>query len=305
MDRLTSMAVFVAAADEGSLSGAARRFGLSVSMAGKHVAAIETELTIRLLQRTTRKLSLTDVGQTYYTRCKRILEEYEDANREAGDAQQSIRGVLRVAAPVTFGAMHLGTVVAGFLAKHPSVTLEIMLNDRYVDLLAEGVDVAIRIGRLLDSDLVARRLAPCRMVVCASPDFLERHGPLSRVEDLRRAPRLAFSDAVSSGDWTLTDPAGQAHVIDGPIHMATNNTQMMLAAAIAGAGVAYGPSFVFGQSIAVGELVALLPHYKATELAIQAVYPTKRHVSLKLRSFVDHLITNFGGTPPWDLSPPE
>lgn len=248
---------------------------------------------------------VTDVGQTYYTRCKRILEEYEDAKREAGDAQQSIRGVLRVAAPVTFGAMHLGDVVAGFLAEHPGVTLEIMLNDRYVDLLAEGIDVAIRIGRLLDSDLVARRLAPCRMVVCASPDFLERHGPLSRVEDLRRAPRLAFSDAVSSGDWTLTDPAGQAYVIDGPIHMATNNTQMMLAAAIAGAGVAYGPSFVFGQSIAAGQLVALLPRYKATELIIQAVYPTKRHVSLKLRSFVDHLIANFGGTPPWDLSSPE
>lgn len=305
MDRLTGMAVFVAAADEGSLSGAARRFGLSVSMAGKHVAAIETELNIRLMQRTTRKLSLTDVGQTYYMRCKRILEEYEDAKREAGDAQQSIRGVLRVAAPVTFGAMHLGDVVAGFLAEHPGVTLEIMLNDRYVDLLAEGVDVAIRIGRLLDSDLVARRLAPCRMVVCASPDFLERHGRLSRVEDLRRAPRLAFSDAVSSGDWTLTDPAGQAHVIDGPIHMATNNTQMMLAAAIAGAGVAYGPSFVFGQSIAAGQLVALLPRYKATEFTIQAVYPTKRHVSLKLRSFVDHLIANFGGTPPWDVSSPE
>jgi DNA-binding transcriptional LysR family regulator len=305
MDRLTGMAVFVAAADEGSLSGAARRFGLSVSMAGKHVAAIETELNIRLMQRTTRKLSLTDVGQTYYMRCKRILEEYEDAKREAGDAQQSIRGVLRVAAPVTFGAMHLGDVVAGFLAEHPGVTLEIMLNDRYVDLLAEGVDVAIRIGRLLDSDLVARRLAPCRMVVCASPDFLERHGRLSRVEDLRRAPRLAFSDAVSSGDWTLTDPAGQAHVIDGPIHMATNNTQMMLAAAIAGAGVAYGPSFVFGQSIAAGQLVALLPRYKATEFTIQAVYPTKRHVSLKLRSFVDHLIANFGGTPPWDVSSPD
>lgn len=305
MDRLTGMAVFVAAADEGSLSGAARRFGLSVSMAGKHVAAIETELNIRLMQRTTRKLSLTDVGQTYYMRCKRILEEYEDAKREAGDAQQSIRGVLRVAAPVTFGAMHLGDVVAGFLAEHPGVTLEIMLNDRYVDLLAEGIDVAIRIGRLLDSDLVARRLAPCRMVVCASPDFLERHGRLSRVEDLRRAPRLAFSDAVSSGDWTLTDPAGQAHVIDGPIHMATNNTQMMLAAAIAGAGVAYGPSFVFGQSIAAGQLVALLPRYKATEFTIQAVYPTKRHVSLKLRSFVDHLIANFGGTPPWDVSSPE
>lgn len=305
MDRLTSMAVFVAAADAGSLSGAARRFGLSVSMAGKHVAAIETSLNIRLMQRTTRKLSLTDVGRTYYARCKRILEEYEDANRDAGDAQQSIHGVLRAAAPVTFGAMHLGDVAAGFLAKHPGVTLEIMLSDRYVDLLAEGIDVAIRIGRLLDSDLVARRLAPCRMVICASPKFLERYGPLDTVEDLRRAPRLAYSDAVSSGDWTLTDPAGQAHVIDGPIHMASNNTQMMLAAAIAGAGVAYGPTFVFGRSVAAGELVVLLPHYKTTDLAIHAVYPTKRHVSLKLRSFVDHLITNFGGTPPWDLLSPE
>ncbi|NEI72028.1 LysR family transcriptional regulator [Rhizobium lusitanum] len=303
MDRLTSMAVFVAAAEEGSLSGAARRFGLSVSMAGKHVSAIEADLNIRLMQRTTRKLKLTDVGQAYYARCKRILEEYEDANREAGDAQQSIRGVLRVAAPLTFGAMHLGGMVASYLALHPGVALEVVLNDRYVDLLAEGVDVAIRIGRLLDSDLVAQRLAPCRMVICASPRFLERHGALSSVEKLRQAPRLAFSEAVSSGDWTLTDPDGQAHVIDGPVVMAANNTQMLLAAALAGAGVAYGPSFVFGQSIAAGELIALLPHHKTSDLTIQAVYPTKRHVSRKLRSFVDHLVLSFGGTPPWDLSP--
>ncbi len=296
------MAVFVAAAEDGSLSAAARRFGLSVSMAGKHVSAIEAELNIRLMQRTTRKLSLTDVGRVYYTRCKRILDEYEDANREAGDAQQSVRGVLRVAAPLTFGAMHLGDVVAGYLDRHPGVALEVVLNDRYVDLLAEGIDVAIRIGRLLDSDLVARRLAPCRMVICASPKFLERHGGLSDVEDLRRAPRLAFSDAISSGDWTLTDPGGQTCLIDGPVVLAANNTQMLLAAAIAGAGVAYGPSFVFGKSIAAGELIPLLPDYKASDLTIQAVYPTKRHVSLKLRSFVDHLIASFGGTPPWDLS---
>jgi DNA-binding transcriptional LysR family regulator len=305
VDRLTSMAVFVAAAEEGSLSGAARRFGLSVSMAGKHVSAIEGDLNVRLMQRTTRKLSLTDVGQAYYARCKRILEEYEDANREAGDAQHSIRGVLRVAAPVTFGAMHLGDVVARYLDRHPGVTLEIMLNDRYVDLLAEGIDVAIRIGRLLDSDLVARRLAPCRMVICASPKFLARHGTWSSVEDFRQAPRLAFSEAISSGDWTLTAPDGQAHVIDGPVLMAANNTQILLAAALAGAGVAYGPNFVFGESIAAGKLIALLPNYKATDLTIQAVYPTKRHVSLKLRSFVDHLITSFGSTPAWDLPPTE
>lgn len=300
MDRLTSMAVFVAAVDEGSLSAAARRFGLSVSMAGKHVAAIEVQLNTRLMQRTTRKLNLTEMGQIYYARCKRILEEYEDANKEAGDAQQSVRGVLRVAAPQTFGAIHLGNVVAGYLARYPGVSLEIMLSDRYVDLLAEGIDMAIRIGRLPDSSLVARRLAPCRMVICASPKFLERHGPLTRVEDIRRAPRLAFSDAVSAGDWTLTDPNGQTHSIDGPILVAANNIQMLLAAAIAGAGVAYGPNFVFGRAIAAGELTALLPHYKTAELTIQAVYPSKRHVSRKLRSFVDYLIAHFDGTPLWD-----
>ncbi len=228
-------------------------------MAGKHVSSIETDLGVRLMQRSTRKLHLTDVGRAYYARCKRILEEYEDANREAGDAQQSVHGVLRVAAPITFGAMHLGEVVASYLEQNPRVGVEIMLNDRYVDLLAEGVDVAIRIGRLLDSDLVARRLAPCRMVVCAAPGFLERHGVPRTVQDLRRSPRLAFSEAISSGDWTLTDPAGQTHVIDGPIRMTANNTQMLLAAALAGGGVTYGPSFVFGAAIAAGDLVALLP----------------------------------------------
>jgi DNA-binding transcriptional LysR family regulator len=211
-----------------------------------------------------------------------------------------VHGVLRVAAPITFGAMHLGEVVASYLEQHPLVGVEIMLNDRYVDLLAEGVDVAIRIGRLLDSDLVARRLAPCRMVVCAAPSFLKRHGVPRTVEDLRRAPRLAFSEAISAGDWTLIDPAGQTHVIDGPIRMAANNTQMLLAAALAGGGVTYGPSFVFGEAIAAGDLIALLPDHHATELTIHAVYPTKRHVSLKLRSFVEHLISSFGGTPPWD-----
>lgn len=300
MDRLTSIAVFVAAAEDGSLSGAARRFGLSASMAGKHVSSIETDLGVRLMQRSTRKLHLTDVGQAYYARCKRILEEYEDANREAGDAQQSVQGVLRVAAPITFGAMHLGQVVARYMEQHPRVGVEVMLNDRYVDLLAEGVDVAIRIGRLLDSDLVARRLAPCSMVVCAAPSFLERHGVPRTIEDLRRAPRLAFSEAISSGDWTLSDPDGQPHVIDGPIRLAANNTEMLLSAALAGGGVTYGPSFVFGRAIAAGDLVALLPDHQPTELTIHAVYPTKRHVSLKLRSFVEHLIASFGGVPPWD-----
>ena len=300
MDRLTSLGVFVAAVEEGSLAAAARRFGLSAAMAGKHVSAIEAELNARLLQRTTRRLSLTDVGHAYYERCKRILEAFDEANREASDSQGTARGVLRVAAPVTFGAMHLGGAVARYLEDHPHVNVEVLLADRYVDLVDAGVDVAIRIGRLQDPGLVTRRLAPCRMVVCASPAYLERHGTPRTPDDLRRAQRLVFSEAVSAGDWTLLDASNRAQVIDGPCRMAANNTQMLLGAALAGAGIAYGPTFVFGEHLGRGELVALLPDYRATELAIQAVYPSVRRIPLKVHRFVDYLADTFGDEPPWD-----
>ncbi|MGN6376091.1 MAG: LysR family transcriptional regulator, partial [Sphingomonas sp.] len=274
MDRLTSMAVFVAAVDEGSLVGAARRFGLSPSMAGKHVSAIEQDLQARLLQRSTRMLTLTEVGRAYYTRCKQILEAVEDANTEAQEAQASVRGLLRIAAPTTFGAMHLGPVIGSFLEAYPEVAVETLLNDRYTDLLAEGVDLAIRIGVLQDSDLVARRLAPCRMVYCAALSFLSRHGALRTVDDLRRAPRLAFTQAVSPGDWTLTDAHGRTHLIDGPVRLASDNMQMLLSAALTGIGIAYGPSFVFGPSIAGGALIPLLQDHRKSDLAVYAVYPS-------------------------------
>ncbi len=300
MDRLTSLGVFVAAVEQGSLAAAARRFGLSAAMAGKHVSALEAELNARLLHRTTRRLSLSDVGQAYYERSKRILEAFDEAGREARDSQATARGVLRVAAPVTFGAMHLGEVVARYLREHPQVRVEVLLEDRYVDLVEAGVDVAIRIGRLQDPALVTRRLAPCRMVLCAAPSYLERHGTPGTPADLMRAQRLAFSEAVSPGDWTLQDAQGRAHVIDGPCCMTANNVQMLLAAAIAGAGIAYGPSFVFGAHIARGELVELLPEHRAVELAIQAVYPSARRIPLRVRGFVDALARELGDEPPWE-----
>ncbi|MDR5762765.1 LysR family transcriptional regulator [Caballeronia sp. LZ035] len=295
MDRLMSLGVFVAAVEEGSFAAAARRFGLSAAMAGKHVSAIEAELNARLLQRTTRRLSLTDIGQTYYERARRILEAYDEANREASDAQDTARGVLRVAAPVSFGALHLGGVLARFLETHSHVSVEVQLSDRYIDLIEAGVDVAIRIGRLQDPQLVTRKLASCRMVVCASPAWLEQHGTPRHPDDLRQAPRLAFSEAVSANDWTLLDADRRAHVIDGPCRMAANDMQMLLAAALAGAGIAYGPAFVFGDAIARGDLIALLPDYHATDLAIQAVYPSARRIPVKVRRFVDCLAET-----PWE-----
>lgn len=302
MDRLTSLGVFVAAVEEGSLAAAARRFGLSPAMAGKHVSEIEARLNARLLQRTTRRLSLTDAGQAYYERSKQILEAFDEANREASDSQRTARGVLRVAAPVTFGAMHLGQVIARYVDDHPLVNVQVVLGDRYVDLLDEGMDVAIRIGRLMDPAQVSRRIAPCRMVVCASPGFIARHGAPRKPGDLQHAPRLAFSDAVSAGDWTVFDAKNRAHVIDGPVRIAANNTQMLLSAALAGAGIAYGPTFVFGEHLRRGELVALLPRYRTTELVVQAVYPGARRIPLKVRRFVDYLVDAFGDEPPWDAA---
>jgi DNA-binding transcriptional LysR family regulator len=300
MDRLTSLGVFVAAVEEGSFAAAARRFGLSPAMAGKHVSEIEARLNARLLQRTTRRLSLTDAGQAYYERSKQILEAFDEANREASDSQGTARGVLRIAAPVTFGAMHLGQVLARYVEDHPQVNVEVVLGDRYVDLIDAGIDVAIRIGRLNDRALVTRRIAPCRMVVCAAPEYIKRHGAPVKPGDLLRAPRLAFSEAVSAGDWTLFDAKNRAHVIDGPSRIVANNTQMLLSAALAGAGIAYGPTFVFGEHVRRGELVALLPKYRTTELVIQAVYPSARRIPFKVRRFVDYLAEAFGDDPPWD-----
>ena len=300
MDRFASIAVFVAAIDEGSLVAAGRRFGLSASMAGKYVSALEAELNVRLLHRSTRSLSLTDAGRTYYVRCQRILEEFDDANREASDAHGTVRGTLRVAAPVTFGTLHMGEVVARYLDDHPHANIEVSLDDRYVDLQSAGIDIAIRIGQLPDSDLVARRLAPCRMAMCASPAFLEREGTPQNPEDLRRAPRLAFNEAVSVPEWVLTDKQNREHVIDGPLRMQANNMQMLLSAALAGVGIAYGPTFVLGKDIEAGNLVKLLPDYRTAELTINAVYPTARYVPSKVRQFIDYLAKAFKDEPPWD-----
>ncbi|WP_144141281.1 LysR family transcriptional regulator [Paraburkholderia sp. BCC1884] len=300
MDRFASIAVFVAAVEEGSLAAAGRRFDLSASMAGKYLSQLEAELNVRLLQRSTRSLSLTDAGRAYYVRCKHILEEFDDANREASDAQRLARGTLRVAAPVTFGELHLGDVVTRYLADHPHVDIDISLDDRYVDLQSDAIDVAIRIGRLPDSQLVARRLAPCRMVLCASADFLAREGTPTSPDDLQNTPRLAFSEAVTAGAWSLLDEDGRQHVIEGPLRLRANNMQMLSVAALAGMGVAYGPTFVFGEDIKAGRLVALLPRFKAPELAIHAVFSSARYVPSKVRHFIDYLAAAFGDEPVWD-----
>jgi DNA-binding transcriptional LysR family regulator len=300
MDRLSSLEIFVAAVEEGSLAAAGRRFGLSASMAGKHVTALENMLKARLLQRSTRSLHLTDAGRAFHARARRILDEYDEASREAGDARSQVSGLIRIAAPVSFGTLHLGGVITAYLAAHPAVQAEVLFDDRYIDLAAAGVDVAVRIGILPDSALVARRLAPCRMTLCATPAFCRRFGPIAHPDDLRDAPLLAYSAAVSAGDWVLTDAAGHTAQIQGRQRLVANNMQMLLDAALAGIGIAYGPTFIFGPLLASGALVRLLPAWQLAELSIQAVYPSARHVPARVRGFIDCAIAAFGDVPPWD-----
>ncbi|UPG92574.1 LysR family transcriptional regulator [Luteibacter aegosomatissinici] len=289
MDRLTCMGVFEAAARTGSIAGAARLFAMTPSRASKYLAALEAELGVSLLRRSTRQLALTPEGERYLERCRRVLAEVREADDEARAQTDAISGTLRVTAPVTFGALHLGPVVAAFLQKHPGVSLQIQLDDRYRDLRSDAVDVAIRIGRLASSSLVARRLGACHMVLCAAPSFLANHATVRTPADLAGLPVLAFSEAVSPADWMVRDAAGALHRIEGTMRLAADNVQMLAAAAVAGAGLVFGPTFILGPHIQRGELVRVLPAYEADSLDISVVYSTRAFLPRTVRAFVDHL----------------
>jgi DNA-binding transcriptional LysR family regulator len=300
MDRLIGLTLFVAAVEEGSLAAAGRRLAMTPAMAGKHVAALETELGVRLLHRTTRRLSLTDVGRAYFERSKRILEEMDEADREARNLHGEPRGTLRVTAPMTFGALHLGAPVARFVSSYPEASVEMTLDDHYVDLVESGLEMAIRIGHLPDSSLIAQRIAPCRMVACASPTYLERKGFPESPADLAEFDLLSYNMSRSPGSWTFTDSAGRVSLSEGKPRLRTNNVQLLQAAALKDGGIAYGPSFVFGSYLETGALRQVLPHFKTSTLAIHVVYPSSRNVTAKVRRFAELLESSFGEEPPWD-----
>lgn len=282
------------------MAAAARRHKITPAMAGRHIDSLERALKARLLQRTTRRLHLTDVGRAYYQRSRHILEEFDEAQREAGELQLSPQGSLKIAVPGSFAALHLGGPLARYMRDHPGIRVETVASDRYVDLIQEGIDVAVRIGRLPDSSLVARRVGTCRMVMCAAPAYLSREGEPKTPQELRKHPRLAFSESVSPGDWTLRDARGRSHVIDGPCHLLADNMQVLLAVALEESGIAYGPSFIFGEALYRGTLVRVLPRYSAADLGIHTVVPSSRYVSTKVRHLIDRLATEFGEKPPWD-----
>jgi DNA-binding transcriptional LysR family regulator len=301
LDRVTGMQIFVRVAALGSLSAAARSLGISQTMATKHVGGIEERLGVKLLHRTTRRLTLTEAGRRYLESAERILAEVEEAEAAASAERVEVRGMLRVNAPLSFGFREVAPLMAEFSRLHPAVTVDLGLNDRFVDLIEEGWDVAVRIGRLRASTMIARRIAPCRLVVCGSPAYLQERGTPKTVADLTEHNCLGYtlSRALGPDEWAF-DAEGKVKIpIKGNLRV--NNGDALVAAAVAGQGLIYEPTFVVSEELRAGRLMALTLDYPPLELpGVFAVYPADRHPPAKVRAFVDFLAQRFGPNPPWD-----
>jgi DNA-binding transcriptional LysR family regulator len=300
MDRLSAMEVFARVVESGSFAGAAARLGLSRAAASKHVMQLEEHLGVRLLNRTTRRLSLTAEGAAFHERCQRILAELEQAECEASEARGEPRGTLRISAPVSFGTRHLGGAIGEFSRQYPRVSIALTLDDRFVDLVEDGFDAAIRIGRLPDSTLVARRLCAARLVIVAAPAYWARAGRPRALEDLAGHSALNYTLRAAGRDWRFGEGAGERSVaVSGPI--SANNGDVLRAAAVAGAGAALLPDFIVGEDVKAGRLEPVLQSLTGPAIGIHVVYPQTRHVTAKLRLFVDFLVGHFGTPPAWQL----
>lgn len=298
MDRLQSMAVFVRVAELGSFSSAARQLGLSKSAVSKHVTALEERLGVRLINRTTRRLALTEIGAAYRDYCARIVQDVEEAEAVAMQHSALPRGRLRLNAPMTFGRLHLGPLLPEFLARHPGIEVELTLNDRFVDLLEEGYDVAVRIGRLADSSLIARRLASARSICAASPAYLAARGAPREPAGLAGHNCLRYTLSARPDEWGFQ--RGAEHVaVKVAGNLVANNGDALRAAAVEGLGIVYLPDFIIGDDLAAGRLVELLPGWLAPEIPIHAVFPPQRHTTAKLRAFVDFLVEKLGRGHGW------
>lgn len=293
MDRLTSMAVFVKAVDMGSFSAAADALEMSPQLVGKHVQDIEQRLGVRLLNRTTRRQSLTDFGRSFYERSKIVLAEVEIAESLAAETRATPTGKLRINAPVSFGMKTLAPKLPEYMRRHPKVAVELSLSNRAVDLVDEGYDVAFRVGELSDSGLIARPLAPYRFVLCAAPSYLERHPPLLTPADLEQNECLVFAHTELRTHWPLDGPEGRV-VVPVQAKLVVDHDEPLLHAALAGMGIILQPLEIVRAALADGSLVRLLPDYEAPSRLMHVLYAPDRRITPKLRSFLDFSMEVFG-----------
>ncbi len=301
MDVLSGMRSFVQVVDSGSFAQAADRLGISRAMVSKNVMALEAHLNVQLLHRTTRRLGLTEAGEQFHARCRQILADLAEAEASVATLSDEPRGLLRVNCALSFGLRHLAPAIGEYLRRYPGVSVEIDYGDRVVDLVEEGYDLAIRIGASLQPTLVVRRLATARVVVCALPAYLKQHGTPRVPADLAAHACLGYSYWSGGDAWTFESRDGEraSVLVAGPLR--ANNGDSLLAAALAGCGILLQPTFIVGDALADGRLVTVLDDWSIAPLGVYAVYPSRRHLSAKVRTFVDFVAQRCGGERPyWD-----
>lgn len=296
MDRIDAMRTFITVVNEGAFSRAAERLQMSPQLVSKYVSQLEQHLGVRLLNRTTRKVHLTEAGTGYFQRASQVLDDIDELEKQLGNMQDEARGLLRISAPVSFATRHMAQLLCDFQHAHPAVGIDLQLNDRKVDIVEEGFDIALRIGHLKSSSLIARRIVPVRLVICASPAYLAEHGTPASLEELQQHRYLRYSYIDSEDELHNTLLAGRHRHAD----LISNNGDVLVQSAIAGAGIAIQPTFICGQAIADGQLQVILPAFAYAPLGLYAVYAHRQLLASKVRCFIDFMEGYFGEPPYWD-----
>lgn len=294
MDKLSSIRAFVKVVQLGSFSEAGRALRLSRSAISKYVIELEQELGVQLLNRTTRSAVPTENGQAYYDRCVAILAELEEADLAVSRAQAEPRGLLRINAPMSFGTLRLGPALAEFLGRYPELQIQLTLSDEQIDAVQEGFDVTLRIADLPSSSLIARKIMAVDRAICASPAYLKQRGTPAHPRDLKDHDCLTYGFLATGNQWKLTGPDGE-HWLSVPWRLCANNAEVLMQAALHDRGIALLPDFIAADALARGALVPILKDYSAPSITLYAIYPPTRHLSVKVRLFIDFLVERLGG----------
>jgi DNA-binding transcriptional LysR family regulator len=302
MDRFQAIRVIAQVVEAGSFSSAADKLGLSATATSRHVADLEAHLHTRLLNRTTRRVSLTESGRAFYERSVQLLADLDEAEQEAQRAAVVPRGTIKLTTSVNFGVRHVAPAIAEFLAAHAEVRFDVSLSDRIVDLVEEGFDLGIRIGAPGSENIVARKLGETRLVPCASPAYLTAHGAPQAPEELESHNCFTYEYVVPRNLWRFRDPAGgeRAVRVSGSLH--SNNGDLLAEAAARGAGIVFEPAFIVGPDVRAGRLVPLLQDFEPPNIPIYAVYPSRKHLSAKVRLFVEFLIERYAQAQDWSAT---
>ncbi len=300
MDKFEDLQAFVAVVETGSFTAAADRLDTAKSAVSRRVSALEERLGVQLLRRTTRVLNLTDTGQSFYEHSSRILADLDEAEAAVQQEHGELRGTLRVALPLSFGVRHMCKPIAAFCKRHPRLKFDLDLNDRRIDLVEEGIDVAVRIGHLKDSSLIARKLFDSRTVVAASPHYLNTHGTPRSPEELGDHDCLVYSNLAEPDRWSWMDERGNKKVVEVRTAMRASSGDFLSNAAAHGLGIIIQPAFLAAEAIRHGNLVPILADIEWPTSPAYAVYPPTRHLSYRVRAFIDFLVERFAGTPQWD-----